>query len=542
MQFVRVPKGKAWLGGGGGRPGDREVAIPYDLYLGKYEVTQEEWQKVMGSNPSHFARTGAGADAVKTIPDEELKRFPVEMVSWDSAQLFLAELNKQVKEEGWVYRLPMENEWEYACRGGPMTDRAESAFDYYFDEPTTELRPEQANFRNHLGRPSPVGSYPPNPLGLYDMHGNVWEWVNDIKMEPARGGAMRKLRGGCWTDPPDNCRAMAHGAEPSSSPRNNRGLRLVRVRALTEDSPARDIEVWTREMAALPAAEMVQAVAARLKDLNPGFDGKVEHALGPDGTVTWLKVIVDRVTDISPVRALPRLAHLQLQGSGWEKGQLTDLSPLEGMRLTNLSVWGTKVADLSVLAGMKLTVFNGAGTLVTDLSPLRGMPLEYLDCQQLHGIKSLEPLKGMRLKHLNCSGTAVSDLSPVRGMPLEDLSFTFAPISDLSPLKGMPLKKMGFHSTLVSDLSPLTGAPLTWLFIAKTRVSDLSPLKGMKLTYLNCSQTQVTDLSVLREMPLTILECDFKPERDADILRSIQTLEQINGKPAAQFWKEVGGK
>ena len=62
MEFVLVPKGKSWLGGGGGKPGDKEVEIAEDFYLGKYEVTQEEWQKVMGENPSHFSRTGAGKD------------------------------------------------------------------------------------------------------------------------------------------------------------------------------------------------------------------------------------------------------------------------------------------------------------------------------------------------------------------------------------------------------------------------------------------------------------------------------------------------
>ena len=104
------------------QPGDKEVEIAQDFYLGKYEVTQEEWEKVMGVNPSYFQRTGAGENAVKDITDEELKRFPVEQVSWDDAQLFLEALNKREKEAGWVYRLPKEAEWEYACRGGP-TDR-----------------------------------------------------------------------------------------------------------------------------------------------------------------------------------------------------------------------------------------------------------------------------------------------------------------------------------------------------------------------------------------------------------------------------------
>ena len=76
MEFVKVPKGKSWLGGGKDKLGDKEVEIPADFYLGKYEVTQEEWEKVMGENPSHFSRTGEGKDAVKDISDADLKRFP----------------------------------------------------------------------------------------------------------------------------------------------------------------------------------------------------------------------------------------------------------------------------------------------------------------------------------------------------------------------------------------------------------------------------------------------------------------------------------
>ncbi|QDU21949.1 bifunctional serine/threonine-protein kinase/formylglycine-generating enzyme family protein [Urbifossiella limnaea] len=120
MEFVKVPKGKSWLGGGKDKLADKEVEIPADFYLGKYEVTQEEWEKVMGENPSHFSRAGYGKDAVKDIPDADLKRFPVENVSWDQCQIFVAKLNKLEKETGWVYRLPTEVEWEYACRGGPM--------------------------------------------------------------------------------------------------------------------------------------------------------------------------------------------------------------------------------------------------------------------------------------------------------------------------------------------------------------------------------------------------------------------------------------
>jgi predicted Ser/Thr protein kinase len=120
MEFVLVPKGKSWLGGGGGKLGDKEVVIAHDFYLGKYEVTQEEWEKVTGLTPSWFSRTGGGKDLVRDIPDAELNRFPVENVAWDDVQAFLERLNNGEKVAGWVYRLPTAAEWEYACRGGPV--------------------------------------------------------------------------------------------------------------------------------------------------------------------------------------------------------------------------------------------------------------------------------------------------------------------------------------------------------------------------------------------------------------------------------------
>ena len=230
MEFVLVPKGKSWLGGGKDKLGEKEVVIPAGFYLGKYEVTQEEWEKVMGENPSYFSRTGEGKDAVKDIPDADLKRFPVENVSWDQCQIFVAKLNRLEKETGWVYRLPKEAEWEYACRGGPMSDKVDSAFDFYLAKPTNALLLEQANFghENGLNRTCKVSSYEPNSLGLYDMHGNVWEWCDD-ETKDDKGALQRVWRGGSWYDDSGPCRAaFRHALEPSY--RNcTLGSRLARV-------------------------------------------------------------------------------------------------------------------------------------------------------------------------------------------------------------------------------------------------------------------------------------------------------------------------
>jgi formylglycine-generating enzyme required for sulfatase activity len=224
MEFVLVPKGKSWLGGGGGKPGEKEVEILDDFYLGKYEVTQEEWQKIMENNPSHSKAAGG-------IAEEELKRFPVEQISWDDAQVFLKKLNEAEKEAGWAYRLPKEAEWEYACRGGPMPDRSESAFHYYFDEPTNQLLLKQANFEPTQGlkRSCKVGSYKANRLGLYDMHGNVSEWCDDSEQDPAKA-SHRVHRGGSWGSLAIQCSALEHGDLPPSVTTRLLGLRVARVR------------------------------------------------------------------------------------------------------------------------------------------------------------------------------------------------------------------------------------------------------------------------------------------------------------------------
>jgi len=216
MAFALVPKGKSWLGGGSGKVGIGEVEIRRDFYLGVYEVTQEEWEKVMGQNPSSFKGVGQ-------------KRFPVENVSWEDAQAFVKALNEQVKEAGWEYRLPTEEEWEYACRGGPMANKADSAFDYYFAKPTNELKSEQANFKDtDLKRTCKVGSYAPNRLGLHDMHGNVQEWCAD-EMKAAAGAPQRGSRGGSWLNTSVRCRAASRDGRTPSSRGQDLGLRVARV-------------------------------------------------------------------------------------------------------------------------------------------------------------------------------------------------------------------------------------------------------------------------------------------------------------------------
>ena len=136
-------------------------------------------------------------------------------------------------------------------------------------------------------------------------------------------------------------------------------------------SRSRVDEAWLKAVAAMPPAKQVEAVAAKLKERNPGFDGKVTHKV-EGGVVTEVEFLTDHVKDISPVRALTGLRTLKCRGT--RRQQLADLSPLKDMKLMYLYCSYTQVSDLSPLKGMKLTHL-AAYTQVSDLSPLKDMKL-----------------------------------------------------------------------------------------------------------------------------------------------------------------------
>ncbi len=221
LQLTWVPPGKSWLGGEYGKEGEQHFVLERGLWWGVYPVTQSQWQAVMGNNPSYFCATGGGAGRVEGL---DTRRFPVECVSWEDVQKFLDALNGRASSVGLRYRLPTDAEWEYACRGGPIT-KEESKHDFYFDKPVAMLTPEMAN----CGRPdrtTAVGSYPANRLGIHDMHGNVWEWCADLY---AQSSSNRVYRGGSWGRNPRHCRAAYRGGYRPSHRRDYLGFRVAAV-------------------------------------------------------------------------------------------------------------------------------------------------------------------------------------------------------------------------------------------------------------------------------------------------------------------------
>jgi formylglycine-generating enzyme required for sulfatase activity len=228
---------ESWLRG----EQQHEVEITKAYYLGCYEVTQAQYQKVMGNNPSHFSATGEGKDKVK---DQDTGGFPVEMVSWHDAVKFCEKLSalEEEKKAGRVYRLPTEAEWEHACRAGTRTTFQAGA----------GLTSKQANFDGtypfpagtaegpNLDQTSAVGRYKHNAWGLYDMLGNVQEWCSDCydvkfyQSEKARkdptgpaSGPTRVLRGGSWHCIGRNCRTAYRNHYAPDSRYDDFGFRVA---------------------------------------------------------------------------------------------------------------------------------------------------------------------------------------------------------------------------------------------------------------------------------------------------------------------------
>ncbi len=213
MEFVLIPAGKFQMGSTTGESDEKPVhwvRISQPFYLGKYEVTQAQWKTVMGSdNPSFFKGDN----------------LPVDTVSWDDCQVFIRKLN--ARRDGYTYRLPSEAEWEYACRAGTTGDYA------------GKLGARAWYYGNSGNQTHPVGWKSPNRWGLYDMHGNVWEWCQDwyggdyYQNSPGTDpqgpsmGSDRVFRGGSWNTTAVICRSANRRRQLPDF--RGPGLRLVRT-------------------------------------------------------------------------------------------------------------------------------------------------------------------------------------------------------------------------------------------------------------------------------------------------------------------------
>jgi formylglycine-generating enzyme required for sulfatase activity len=221
LEMVLIPAGEFMMGSPDSDRGaandekpQHRVRITQPFYMGKYPVTQEQWTAVMGDNPSFFKGP----------------KNPVEWVSWEDCLVFLRRLNEKAGMGKWEF--PTEAQWEYACRAGSTTI-------FCFGDDESGLGDYGWYDKNSGGKPHPVGEKKPNPWGLYDMHGNVWQWCRDW-YDPAyyaysptddptgpETGTDRVSHGGCWFSPARSARSANHGRIEAAHHGSHLGFRAA---------------------------------------------------------------------------------------------------------------------------------------------------------------------------------------------------------------------------------------------------------------------------------------------------------------------------
>ncbi len=231
LEMIKVKAGTFMMGSPVKRNSDEKlhkVTLTQDYWLGKFPVTQAQFQAIMKYNPSYF---------------DGSKR-PVEKVDWDCARDFCVRLNRKFEDklpEGYQFDLPTEAQWEYACRAGTTTayfwgnrcNGTEPNCDGNYPCGTTAKGP-------YLERTTDVGTYKPNDWGFYDMHGNVWEWCRDwynddygedaIDPVGPSSGSNRVSRGGGWINSARYCRSADRGSSSPDDRDNYLGFRLALVK------------------------------------------------------------------------------------------------------------------------------------------------------------------------------------------------------------------------------------------------------------------------------------------------------------------------
>jgi serine/threonine-protein kinase len=326
---------------------------------------------------------------------------------------------------------------------------------------------------------------------------------------------------------------------------------------------------WAKDVAAMPADKQVEAVANKLVELNPGFDGKLLGAylrgepVVNEGKVIEVEFRSDTITDLSPLRAFAYLRVLGCLGSDKGANKLVDIAPLRGMPLTKLTLTNTRVSDLSPLKGMSLAYLYIGTTQVTNLTPLEGMPLRVLSCINcpvsdiavLSSCKWMEQIDArntdvtaagvtaLQIALPNCkiklddpvktevsakSITNINDpafqqwMKDVQAMPAEmQVEAVSKKLIELNP--GFDGKLTGFETASGKGSPKIENGVVTGIGLSTLTVLDLSPLRVfVGLNDLDCNGGALTELSPLKGMPLTKLAIHFTQVSDLSPLRALE--------------------
>jgi sulfatase modifying factor 1 len=388
MEMIFCPPGTFTMGsptsetGLGGDETQHQVTLTNGFYLGKYEVTQAQYQTVMNGNSA-----GLNADPSQFKGSNR----PVERASWEDAQIFLTRLNSIEQSagrlpNGWKYVLPTEAEWEYACRAGTTTayswgnDINSSRANYNWDG--------GSNDGNDSKQTVNIGQFSANPWGFFDMHGNVWEWVSDWKANYLTGaqtdpegpasGSARVIRGGSWSNPGTGLRSARRHLHSPSSRNGSIGFR-VGFQAVKPDGANPELELFggagiTREAGQAWAEPGAAGHDARDGNLTASITiiGTVDmyttgtyiltysvaDAAGNEANASRTVTVVDTT---NPVLTLLGDANVsQAKNSAWVDPGATASDSLDGNLTSSITITGTVDVNTTGVYTLTYSISDGA--------------------------------------------------------------------------------------------------------------------------------------------------------------------------------------
>ena len=545
-----------------------KVILTQPIYLGVNEVTQAEYEKVMGSNPSHFAPMGAGKEAVTGL---ETADHPVEMVSWNDAAEFCAKLSQQEKLkpfyfragetitplDGTGYRLPSEAEWECACRAGTATK-------YWIGDQDEDLVRAGWFNVNSGGRTNVVRKLKDNPFGLYDVHGNVWELLQDgwdatyydqFSEKPAinpnspfSAGSRRVFRGGERNHTASVCRSSGRAADDPTYRDPGVGFRVSLTveavrQALKVTGPAMPKGVATNtHSGSRETSDDARRMAApgRPSDALPNTKKTAEG--GHPTQTTPSAPALDPIDFAAERQAAERVLKLK-RGTGWllkdVKGNYWDLKeplPQEPFFINHAALQDIDLTD-EELAGL-------AGCRGFETLNLKGNPK-----LTAAGLKSLGPLPGLKFLDLSHTACARDSLEFIAIYPkLERLSILVSGDSRAGIMQTLPPCPR-LISLVTTHLSGSVGDEglktivrqcpcLAELTLMDDEVRSLAPLAQLqKLQYFQCQGTHLTEagINALNDSPaLEKLMVDY-PDRQI-----VQRLIKLDRKLRELTLRETG--
>ena len=480
-----------------------EVTLNQGYYLGKFEVTQDQYASVFPTDHWYY-------DEDKRWPSYfSGSRKPVDSISKKNIRDFLFFFNENYREilpKGWEFCLPTEAQWEYACRAGSPRkyswgDKIDSSNCHYLHD-SSNLHYNTKN----------VGSYPPNLWGFYDIHGNVSEFVDDFYDNYPTGHATDPfgpifaltlwdgdyvIRGGNFVSNAEKIRSAKRSTTRSGS--NAYGFRVSLQYFEEEGIP------WDRKFKSWFA--------------NP-------EPYGGEETLIRIKEAKDNQSK---------------ELSVWRSANISDISPLAGLdNLETLSLVGHDITDIEPISRLaNLVDLDLSWNYITDLNPLKGLiQLESLKLSS-NRISSIESLKGLtKLQGLFLDENRISDISPIvslsnlTGLELSQNSINY--ISPISKLK--KIEVLGLNGNLINDISPVTSNKnLNYLEFNDNDVSDISALSSLtSITHLYFDNNSVTDVSPLRNSS-QLISLWFRSNDVSDImvLKNLKNLLDlgIEGNP-----------